>query len=129
MDDKRLQEIIKETAYMVANATKKENSGLISDVKNAHHEIKTELIGINARLDKLNHTVAKNVDKLAGHDIMNAQTLLTQKQIVDSMDKLNKVTGENTVFRLRADGSIGTIKWLIGVIGLGNIAVIIKLFV
>lgn len=35
---------------------------------------------------------------------------------------------ENTEFRLKAEGSLYTFKWLFGLLGIGNIAIIIKLF-
>lgn len=105
---------------------KKETSGLVDDVKGFHQEIKTELQGVNKRLDTLNGSVAKQQDKLAQHDIINAQVTLTQKQTTDTLAVLLKSSEENTVFRVGAEANLSAFKWLFGFLGIGNVIMFAK---
>lgn len=52
--------------------------------------------GVNKRLDTLNGSVAKHADKLNNIDVMNAQTTLSQQQILkDIKDLQEKNTTED----------------------------------
>ena len=51
------------------------------------------------------------------------------KGIHERQDRTNGNVARNTDFRLQATGSITALKWVIGVIGFGNLAILIKLFV
>jgi Fic family protein len=113
---------------------KKETSGLVDDVKGFHQEIKTELQGVNKRLDTLNGSVAKQQDKLAQHDIINAQTTMSQVQIMKDLKEmkdtdlasLKKSDEENTKYINETRAVINTFKWLIGVNSLGVFALVAK---
>jgi len=140
MEQQELETIInrgiKEAHADGIQSGKKENSDLVSEMKDTHRGIIDGITGIIKRLDTLNGSVAKQQDKLAQHDVINAQMTITQQQIIESLKEL-KVTDlatlkksdeENTTFRNKADGSLSTFKWLFGFLGFGNIVMIIKLF-
>lgn len=120
------KEEVKEYIFQAIQATKQENSGLIGDIKISHKELKAGIDGINARLDKLNGSVAKHTDKLADHDIINAQVTITQNQLVSDIKTLKEKEEVINNYKLKSEGSINTIKWLLGFIGFGTIMTLMK---
>lgn len=103
--------------------------------KHSHNEVMnslTEILkvteGINARLDKLNGSVAKHADKFATQEVMNAQTTMSQQQIVSDLAIIKDKEEKASIFMYEARGSIGTFKWLIGLIGMGTLLTILKTF-
>ena len=84
--------------------------------------------GINRRLDTLNGSVAKHEARFGSQDVLNAQVTLSQSQIVKDLQELRTTSSETINFRLKAQGSIETFKWLIGLIGIGTLATAIKIF-
>jgi len=107
---------------------KKETSGLVSDIKDHHREIKEGIAGITKRLDTLNGSVAKHADKLAMNDILNTQVTMTQTQIVTDLATLKKKEEETSAFRLKSEGSINTFKWLFGFVGFGSLLTLLKVW-
>jgi len=93
-----------------------------------NREIMTAVQGINNRLDILNGSVSKSKDKLANHDIIHAQMTLTQQQIVNDLIGLKDVENINSTYRIKAQASIDIIKYLLGIIGIGNIITLLKVF-
>ena len=49
-------------------------------------------------------------------------------EITDHLKKLNHGQLKNTEFRLRTQGGRAAIKWVLGFLGISNVAMIIKLF-
>lgn len=131
-----LNEKMKESASHTKNSLLSEESNLVGEIKNSHTIIESRLASIDERFKTLNGSVAKQQDKLAQHDIINAQITITQQQIIDSLKELKatdlatlkKNDEENTKYRNKASGSLDTFKWLFGFLGIGNIALIIKMF-
>lgn len=74
------------------------------------------------------------MDKYTNNEIIIMLNSLTKqvkdgfKGVHDRQDKTNGSVKDNSEFRLKAQGSINSLKWIIGIVGVGNIAVIIKLF-
>ncbi len=140
MEKGELEEILKQSikeAHLVGmQSGKKESSNLIAEMKDTHQGIIRGIDGVNKRLDVLNGSVAKQQDKLAQHDIINAQTTLSQQSILQTISEirdkdlasLKKSDGDNSKYITETKAVIGTFKWLVGLIGLGNIAMLIKLF-
>lgn len=63
------------------------------------------------------------------------QILSLTRQVEEGFRNVNSMQRDvviaeriNTEFRLKAEGSLSTFKWLFGLLGVGNIAIIIKLF-
>lgn len=89
-------------------------------------ELKQTGEGINKRLDTLNGSVAKHADRLSNHDIINAQTTLSQQQIIKELAQLTKSEEKNNDFRVGSEASLNTFKWLFGFLGIGNIIMFAK---
>ncbi len=51
-------------------------------------ELKRGIEGVNHRLDTLNGSVGKHEQRLNGQDIMNAQTTMSQQQLVEKIGGL-----------------------------------------
>lgn len=120
------EQIIKDTSVVVKNSAERTNSKLIADIQTTHTELKDGITGITKRLDILNGSVAKQQDKLSQHDIINAQTTITQQQIINTLETLKKSDDENTKYITETRAVISVFKWLVGFIGIGNLAVVIK---
>ena len=58
---------------------------------------------------------------------LNKQMDTGFKGVYLRLDTTNGNVIKNTSFRQRTEGSLATLKWMAGVIGIGNIALIIKL--
>lgn len=141
MNDQKLQQIIeqgiKEAHITGIQLGKKESSDLYSDLKSLTNEVKGELKGINEHLKTLNGSVAKHTDKLAQNDIINAQTTMSLQQLATSLQEmkttdlatLKKREEENSDFRKSTSTTLGNFKWLVGAIGIGNVGIILKLFI
>ncbi len=140
MEKGELEEILKQSikeAHLVGiQSGKKESSNLIAEVKETHSGILEGIAGINRRLDLVNGNVAKHNEKLAQHDIINAQVTLSQQSILQTIGEiksqdlaaLKKSDGDNSKYIVETKAIIGAFKWLIGILGIGNIAMLIKIF-
>lgn len=82
--------------------------------------------GINRRLDTLNGSVAKHADRLSNHDIINAQTTLSQQQMMKDLNKLADDNEKNTQFVIDFKASWRTFKYLFGLSLSGNLILIAK---
>ena len=135
-DLKKIEEYIKEAHLAGLQSGKKETSDLVGDLKSVNIRVMEGITSINKRLDTITNSVDKQQDKLAQHDIINAQITITQQSIVDALKELKttdlstlkKNDEENTKWRNKAEGSLSTFKWLFGALGIGNVAMLIKLF-
>lgn len=103
----------------------KEALDRVSSTLERHGEI---LQGISDRFDKLNGSVAKHELRHNEQDVMNAQTTLSQQNIAKLLETLIKDSKENTDYRLKATGATNTFKWIVGFIGLGTLATLVKVF-
>ena len=128
-----IQQLIKDTAYMVANSTNKEHSHLIAELRIQNTAIlggmdflKDEALHTNEHLSKLNGSVAKHADKLSQIDVINAQTTLSQQQIMQVLKELTDSDKENTKYRFETKAVITAFQWLAGFIGLGTFALVAK---
>jgi hypothetical protein len=50
------------------------------------------------------------------------------KDIIEHLEKTNGNVMKNTEFRLRFEGGFGMLKWILAFVGLGNLIIILKLF-
>ena len=50
------------------------------------------------------------------------------QQIIHRLDKTNGNVEKNKEFRLHFEGGLGTVKWILGFVGIGNIVILLKLF-
>lgn len=89
-------------------------------------EMKREMEGVNKRLDIANHATAKNIDKLAAQDVLNAQITITQSQLVTELKEMKAGEKINNEFILRTQGSIITFKWIFGFVGFGTLIIFFK---
>ncbi len=89
-------------------------------------EIKSSIDGTNKRLDNLNGSVSKHEQRLGMQDVLNAQTTITQQQMVVDLALLKKREEETNAFRLKSEGSINTFKWLFGFVGIGTLITLLK---
>lgn len=85
--------------------------------------------GINKHLDTLNGSVAKHEQRLSAQDVLNAQMTITQAQLVEELKSIKTKTELSGDFIVSSKATINTVKWLIGVLGIGNIVLIIKAFI
>lgn len=96
------------------------------EVINLLNDLKQTGEGISHRLDTLNGSVAKHADRLANHDIINAQTTLSQQQMMRELSTLTKSEEKNNEFRVGSMASLNTFKWLFGFLGIGNMIMFAK---
>lgn len=80
------------------------------------------------RLDTLNGSVAKHEARFGTQDVMNAQTTLTQQQIMEDLKVLKAEARNSSDFRLEANTTINVFKWLVGLIGIGTLITLFKSF-
>lgn len=105
---------------------KQETSDLVLDIKDNHKLILAKVEAIDSHLKTLNGSVAKHADKLANHDIINAQTTLSLSTISENLKSIQALSLDNNTFKNKAEGSLNTFKWLFGFLGVGNVAIFLK---
>ncbi len=88
---------------------------------------------ISKQLDNLERSVVKHAEKLSNQDVLNAQMTITQQQIVGTIveikENIVKVQSENKTmsdFMVAFTSSLNTFKWLFGLLGIGNVAIFLK---
>lgn len=133
MTDPQIQQLIKDTAYMVHNSVNKEHSNLIGELRLQNTEIlgameflKDAAVRTNDHLERLNGSVAKHEQRLNNQDIMNAQTTISQQQTAVSLNKLVTSDEKNTTDRIGRKAVMVTAQWILGFIGLGTFALVAK---
>jgi hypothetical protein len=94
----------------------------------SNREIMTAITGIHDRLDKLNGYIAKHENRLNTQDVLNAQMTITQQQLVNDIKDFRKDEETNTEYRIKTRASIDTLKYIIGIVGLGGLIAILKAF-
>ena len=119
---KRFEEFL----FKAVQSGKKETSDLVLDIKDNHKLILAKVEAIDEHLKNLNGSVAKHNEKLANHDIINAQTTLSLATISENLKSIQTLSIDNNTFKNKAEGSLNTFKWLFGFLGVGNIAVFLK---
>lgn len=88
----------------------------------------TKLTEIEDHLKKLNGSVSKHEQRHNSQDVLNAQMAMSLNQAVESLKKVAESQEKTTAYMLRAEGTVTTAKWIIGLIGLGTLATLIKSF-
>ncbi len=88
----------------------------------------TKLTEIEDHLKKLNGSVSKHEQRHNAQDVLNAQMAMSLNQVADSLKKVVESQEKTTAYMLRADGTVTAGKWVIGAIGLGTLATLIKSF-
>lgn len=88
----------------------------------------TKLSEIEDHLKKLNGSVSKHEQRHNSQDVLNAQMAMSLNQAVESLKKVAESQEKTTAYMLRAEGTVTTAKWIIGLIGLGTLATLIKSF-
>lgn len=81
---------------------------------------------LNIKVGLQNGSVAKHEARLATQDVLNAQMTITQQQLVEKLASSTSNEMENSTFRIKTTASIDTFKWLVGLLGIGNIILISK---
>ena len=135
MNDKDLQQLIKEVVAQAKNSLKNEDSNIAGEVKASHKEIKIALASIDQRIKTANSYTAKHEQRLNSQDVFNAQTTMTQTQTLKSLDEMliqikdvSKRLEDISEFKNEAEGSLATFKWLFGLFGIGGLATIIGFY-
>jgi len=131
------KQFFQEMLLQANQSGKKETSDLWGEVKGVHERLELKVDGINKRLDNLNGSVAKHNDKLATHDVINAQNTLILQGVVDSLKEIKTKDGADVrqtsnklatleKYQNEQIGSINTFKWLFGFLGTGNVIIFLK---
>lgn len=122
----KMQRQNEENSFKSLQAGKEETSNLVGEIKDDHKLILTKVESIERHLGTLNGSVAKHNDKLANHDIINAQTTLVLSQLTKNYEQVSVITVDTEKFRNQAEGSLITFKWLFGFLGVGNVIMFLK---
>ena len=134
------KQYFQEMLILANQSGKKETSDIWGEVKGVHERLESKVDGINKRLDNLNGSVAKHNDKLATHDVINAQNTLILQGVVDTLKEIKTKDGADVrqasskletleKYQNEQIGSISTFKWLFGFLGVGNIVMFLKVVV
>lgn len=99
-----------------------------NEILHGINDLKETGNNIVKRLDMLNGSVAKHEARFGTQDVMNAQTTITQQQIMMDLKDLKTEAKNSSDFRLEANTTINVFKWLVGLIGIGTILTLFKSF-
>lgn len=91
-----VRDVIKETAAVVQNATKDENSGLIRDVRVTMEILKAEVIDIKNHLKVVKETSEKHADLINQSALVLKECVITSSNTVKCIEVLQTSVNDNS---------------------------------